>query len=196
MVLTSMKTILITGATGFLGGAVMEKALQDRRIENLFMLVRADNKQDGLQRILNNLRKFDISESLLSRLTEDNIIVGDLAEPESFLQHPALDSVTHIINSAAVASFGNNPLIWKVNVEGTLAFARRMSQIKSLRKFIQIGTAMSCVPDQDEVVEECGLLDTEKSHIVEYTLSKATIENLMREHCPAMPLLIVRPSIT
>lgn len=190
-----MKTILITGATGFLGGAVMEKALQDERIENLFMLVRASNKQNGLKRILNNLRKFDIAEPLLSRLTEDNIIIGDLAEPESFLQHPALDSVTHVINSAAIASFGNNPLIWKVNVEGTLAFAKRMSQVKSLQKFIQIGTAMSCVPNQDEVVVESNLLDTEKSHIVEYTLSKATIENLMREHCPTMPLLIVRPSI-
>ncbi len=188
-----MKTVLITGATGFLGGAVMEKALQDERIENLFMLVRASNKQNGLKRILNNLRKFDISEPLLSRLTEDNIIIGDLAEPESFLQHPALDSVTYVINSAAIASFGNNPLIWKVNVEGTLAFAKRMSQVKSLQKFIQIGTAMSCVPNQDEVVVESNLLDTEKSHIVEYTLSKATIENLMREHCPAMPLLIVRP---
>lgn len=29
-----------------------------------------------------------------------------------------------MVNCAAVASFGNNPLIWKVNVEGTLALAR------------------------------------------------------------------------
>ncbi|AJC65326.1 MULTISPECIES: SDR family oxidoreductase [Dickeya] len=190
-----MKKVFITGATGFLGGAIMEKALQDKHIENIFMLVRAANKQDGLKRILNNLRKFDIPELSLSRLTEDNIIVGDLAEPASFLQNPVLDSITHVINSAAVASFGNNPLIWKVNVEGTLEFAKRMSQVASLQKFIQIGTAMSCVPEQDQVVEESSQLDTEKSHIVEYTLSKATIENLIREHCPGMPLLIVRPSI-
>ncbi|MBX9446562.1 SDR family oxidoreductase [Dickeya chrysanthemi] len=190
-----MKRVFITGATGFLGGAIMEKALQDKQIEKIYMLVRATTRQDGLKRILNNLRKFDISESRLSCLTEENIIIGDLADPESFIHHPVLDGITHVINSAAIASFGNNPLIWKVNVEGTLAFAKRMSQVTSLRKFIQIGTAMSCVPDQDQVVEECGQLDTEKSHIVEYTLSKATIENLMREHCPAMPLLIVRPSI-
>ncbi|MGM3172902.1 SDR family oxidoreductase [Dickeya lacustris] len=190
-----MKTVLITGATGFLGGAIMEKALQDKQITRILLLVRASNPHEGLQRIVHNLRKFDIAESVLSQLTTDNIIIGDLAEPDGFLQHPALNHVTHVVNSAAVASFGNNPLIWKVNVEGTLAFARRMSEVASLEKFIQIGTAMSCVPEPDEVVEESPLLDTEKSHIVEYTLSKATIENLIREHCPSMPLLIVRPSI-
>ncbi len=41
---------------------------------------------------------------------------------------PRLDEVTHVINCAAIASFGNNPFIWNVNVTGTLAFARRMAK--------------------------------------------------------------------
>ena len=53
-------------------------------------------------------------------LRQQHILLGDLASPEHFLNDPRLDQVTHILNCAAVASFGSNPLIWKVNVEGTL----------------------------------------------------------------------------
>jgi hypothetical protein len=62
--------------------------------------------------------------------------------------------VTHVLNCAAVASFGNNPLIWKVNVEGTLQFAQRMAQVAGLQRFLHVGTAMSCSPEPDSLVAE------------------------------------------
>ncbi len=109
-----MNTLLITGATGFLGGAVLESILNKKNAPNLLLLVRADNSVAAVERVKENLRKFNISEERLTALTPGNILLGDLANPQPFLDDPRLNQVTHVLNCAAVASFGNNPLIWKV----------------------------------------------------------------------------------
>lgn len=64
--------------------------------------------------------QINVHEDKLASLKVEDILIGDLSQPESFLDDPRLEQVTHVLNCAAVASFGNNPLIWKVNVEGTL----------------------------------------------------------------------------
>ncbi|WP_417312915.1 SDR family oxidoreductase [Enterobacter sp.] len=190
-----MNTLFITGVTGFLGGAVLEKILTGNRTCNLLLLARAATPEEGLERVKANMRKFNIQEHELNTLKTDNILIGDLADPDGFIQDPRLDKVTHVLNSAAVASFGNNPLIWKVNVEGTLALARRMEQVAGLQRFLHVGTAMSCTPEQDAVVAESAEFRENAEHLVEYTRSKSTIEQLMRQECPELPLLIARPSI-
>ncbi|MGR4049502.1 SDR family oxidoreductase [Kosakonia cowanii] len=190
-----MTTLLITGATGFLGGAVLEKILQRNEKVNLLLLVRAADRETGLARIVSNMRKFNLSEAQLAALTAGQILCGDLGEPENFLDDPRLDHVTHVVNCAAVASFGNNPLIWKVNVEGTLAFARRMARVTGLQRFLHVGTAMSCTPEPDSLVAESAEFRENAEHLVAYTHSKSTIEQLMRQHCPQLPLVIARPSI-
>lgn len=190
-----MKTLLITGATGFLGGAVLEKLLRENQGINCLLLVRAENELQGLSRIRMNMEKFNINERLLSKITIKNILLGDLSESACFLSDTRINTVTHVINCAAVASFGNNPLIWKVNVEGTLAFAERMAQVTGLKRFLHVGTAMSCAPEPGSLVAESGEFEESADHLVEYTRSKSTIEQLMRQHCPQLPLIIARPSI-
>lgn len=113
-----MNTLLITGVTGFLGGAVLENILKQNNGINLLLLVRADNDDAALARVKENMRKFNVSEEKLATLGTQHILAGDLANPAEFLCDPRLEQVTHVLNCAAVASFGNNPLIWKVNVEG------------------------------------------------------------------------------
>ncbi|HHV9220078.1 TPA: SDR family oxidoreductase [Escherichia coli] len=190
-----MDLLLLTGATGFLGGAVLDKLMNNQKNIELLLLVRADSQHTGLERVKDNGRKFNICEDRLHSLTIDNILLGDLNNPETFLYDPRLDKVTYVINCAAVVSFGNNPLIWSVNVTGTLAFAKRMTKVTGLKRFIHVGTAMSCTPNANSLVtEDAAALDTGE-HLVEYTRSKATIELLMRKECPNLPLLIARPSI-
>lgn len=87
-------------------------------------------------------------------LRQQHILLGDLASSEHFLNDPRLEQVTHVLNCAAVASFGSNPLIWKVNVEGTLRLAQRMAQVTGLQRFLHVGTAMSCSPEPDSLVAE------------------------------------------
>lgn len=149
-----MTTLLITGVTGFLGGAALEKILHQETRLDLLLLVRADSPEAGLERVKENMRKFNIAEEKLAMLRQQHILLGDLASPEHFLNDPRLDQVTHILNCAAVASFGSNPLIWKVNVEGTLRLAQRMAQVTGLQRFLHVGTAMSCSPEPDSLVAE------------------------------------------
>ena len=190
-----MKMLLITGVTGFLGGAVLEKILTSDQPAKLLLLARASDPQSGLERVLENMRKFNVPEDKLASLKVDNILIGDLSQSDAFLNDPRLDRVTHVVNSAAVASFGNNPLIWKVNVEGTLQFAQRMSRVAGLQRFLHVGTAMSCSPEPDSLVAESAEFRERAEHLVEYTHSKSTIEQLMQQTCPTLPLTIARPSI-
>ncbi|MBJ9239314.1 SDR family oxidoreductase [Citrobacter braakii] len=190
-----MNTLLITGVTGFLGGAALEAILKSRSKINLLLLVRANNSEAAVERVKENMRKFNVDERALAGLTPQNILLGDLAMPEIFLNDTRLEQVTHVLNCAAVASFGNNPLIWKVNVEGTLQLARRMSQVRGLQRFLHVGTAMSCSPQPNSLVAESAEFRERAEHLVEYTHSKSTIEQLMQQHCPTLPLAIARPSI-
>lgn len=190
-----MSNLLITGATGFLGGAVLARALSDSSISSYLLLVRANSPKEGVERIRNNLAKFGCSAALLNNINEENILLGDLAASEDFLDDARLSFVTHVINCAAVASFGDNALIWKVNVEGTLKFVKRMADVLGLVRFVHVGTAMSCVPDAGTLVTESMTRKPEEEHLVQYTWSKSTIEQLMVEHCPQLPLVIARPSI-
>ncbi|WP_241580362.1 SDR family oxidoreductase [Rosenbergiella nectarea] len=190
-----MKNILITGSTGFLGGAVVANLLQNRVKDRLLLLVRGKSVEEGLNRLKANLKNFGLNESAIKTIAPENIILGDLALTEEFINDSRLNDLTHVINCAAVASFGNNPTIWKVNVEGTFQFAERMSRVEGLQKFIHVGTAMSCVPEPDSLVTE-GVQDSSREqHIVEYTWSKASIEKQMIEKLPTLPLVIARPSI-
>jgi nucleoside-diphosphate-sugar epimerase len=193
--LDTVKKLLLTGATGFLGGAVLEKLLQKHSDFNYLLLVRANTPEQGLIRIRENLAKFYFPNGLLNKIDASHILLGDLAEPDSFINDPRLDDVTHVINCAAVASFGNNPLIWKVNVDGTLAFGKKMAQVAGLQRFIHVGTAMSCAPDADTIVCERVLSEADDAHLVEYTKSKSAIERLLAEQCPNLPLIFARPSI-
>ncbi|AJJ18685.1 nucleoside-diphosphate-sugar epimerase [Yersinia intermedia] len=190
-----MKKLLLTGATGFLGGAVLEKLLLADADFNYLLLVRATTPEQGLSRIRENLAKFYLPAQRLNKINIDHILLGDLAEPDSFINDPRIDDVTHVINCAAVASFGNNPLIWKVNVDGTLAFGKRMAKVAGLQRFIHVGTAMSCTPDAGTVVSEQVLSAQDDAHLVEYTKSKSAIERLLAEQCPNLPLVLARPSI-
>lgn len=190
-----MNIILVTGATGFIGGAILENIINNEICCDLLLLVRASSYDDAVKRVHGNMRNFNVSEEKLSRIDQSNILLGDLGKPELYLNDIRLDNVTHVINCAAIASFGNNPMIWKVNVDGTLALAQKMASVKGLQRFLHVGTAMSCTPEPNTLVAEDSLFIEKNNHFVEYTHSKLIIEKLMRKHCPQMPLLFARPSI-
>ncbi len=52
--------ILITGATGFLGGAVVAEFLAKYPEQTLLLLVRAATAADGLARVRDALRRFEV----------------------------------------------------------------------------------------------------------------------------------------
>ncbi len=125
-----------------------------RQDVELLLLVRASDANQGLERVKDNLTKFSCSAQAIARLTADQILVGDLLAPELFLDDARIDQISHVINCAAIASFGENNDIWRVNVEGTFKLAARMAALPEFVKFVHVGTAMSSAPDHGEIVKK------------------------------------------
>jgi nucleoside-diphosphate-sugar epimerase len=190
-----MKTVFVTGATGFLGGAVVSQLLNRNSLFNLLLLVRATSVCEGLERVRENLEKLETPTAVIDKLTDRNIVLGDFTDVSTFGSDIRFDEVTHVINCAAVTSFGKNPLIWPVNVDGTFAFARRMAEVAKLQRFLHVGTAMACGPSLQSPIRELWDLAPAEEHLVPYTASKAAIEQKLRAELPDLPLVVARPSI-
>ena len=149
-------SLLLTGATGFLGGSVAAHLIADGHGEALLFLVRAETPAQGLERLRDNLRLHCVPESALDTLKDHQILCGDLLDTAWMQGERArLMRVEQVINCAAVASFSKNPSIWPVNVEGTFAFARLLSQSRNLKRFLHVGTAMCCGPQRESPVPAC-----------------------------------------
>lgn len=193
--ITSSDFFLITGVTGFLGGTVVAELLASHSTAKLLLMVRAGSVAEGLQRVRRSLERFEVPAALLDKLGPANILCGDLANVAAFAEDTRLDAVTHVINSAGVTSFGKDPNVWSVNVDGTLAFARRLKQAKGLKRFTHISTAMICGDRPPSVVEEDVSLSINGQHLVPYTESKAEAERRLTVEMAGLPFVIVRPTI-
>ncbi|MDH1010175.1 cationic peptide resistance protein CprA [Pseudomonas nicosulfuronedens] len=188
--------MLLTGATGFLGGSVAAHLIADGHGPALLFLVRAEFPEQGLERLRDNLRLHCVPETELKSLQESQILCGDLLDTVwMYGERARLMRVEQVINCAAVASFSKNPSIWPVNVEGTFAFAKLLCQSRNLKRFLHVGTAMCCGPQRESPVRESWDFPDSEEQLVDYTASKAEIERRMREELPSLPLVVARPSI-
>ncbi|MDH0646906.1 cationic peptide resistance protein CprA [Pseudomonas sp. GD03858] len=188
--------ILLTGATGFLGGSVAAQLIAGGHGADLNFLVRAKSAEQGLQRLRDNLRQHGVSGPDEQALSEAQIICGDFLDT-AWLAHeaPRLMQMDRVINCAAVASFSKNPNIWPVNVEGTFAFAQVLSRSTRLKRFLHVGTAMCCGPQRQSPISESWEFPDAAQQLVDYTASKAEIERRLRQDLPGLPLVVARPSI-
>jgi len=187
--------ILVTGATGFLGGAVAARLIDSPFWERSIFLVRGNNPNAALARLVHRLRSFGISESLLEHVSADQILLGDLNDTTNWKNDPRLLSVTHVIHAAAMASFGRCDGIWAANVDGTIALAASLYGRAPLKRFLYVGTAMVCGAQAPNPVPEDYVPEGIPVDLVEYTVSKREAERALRRDFPDLPLVIARPSI-
>lgn len=192
---TGRDSIMLTGGTGFLGGAVATELLGSSHWPRALLLVRSATPAEGVARLVANLQRFGVDSQELKRIRPEQIVCGDITDSAAFIRDERLHSVTRVLNCAAVTSFGTHPRIWQTNVDGTLAFARNMRRLPALRRFVQVGTAMICGDAPPALVHEDDHPRPAVSHLVEYTASKAEAEIRLREEFGEGPLVVVRPSI-
>jgi nucleoside-diphosphate-sugar epimerase len=189
--------LLITGATGFLGGAVAAQAIRVGDAARLRLLVRAETHEDGLDRIKAILATHGIPEADIARLNPDQIVLGDLENGIAHREAVRFADVRCCIHSAALATFSKNPRIEPINVEGSVKLAKcLMEYANNLQRFIYVGTAMACGTQIDAAhVPERDVLDQDAEHVVPYTASKASAERALRAVLPEDVLIVARPSI-
>jgi len=191
---TGKATLLLTGATGFLGGAIAAALLDSPRWRELLILIRAADAAEGRTRLAQCMQRFALDAALVERIGDHQILCGDLCGAAQFADDPRLAAITEVVNCAAFASFSNHPQILRTNVEGTVGFARVIASRARLRRFIQVGTAMSCGADAPKLVLESYQPPADALQLVPYTASKLEGERQLRE-IPGLPLVIARPSI-
>lgn len=189
--------LLLAGSTGFLGGAILADLLQNGELSvmKVLLLVRATTPTEGVVRVGNSLRRFEVPEELISHIGVEHIICGGLTTTDSYVQDPRLQKVTRVINCAGITSFGPHPEVWTTNVDGTLAFGHMVAKLPHLKRFIHVSTAMICGSMPPHVVKEEMFPQPKLRHFVPYTESKAEAERRLRAELIDCPLVIVRPTI-
>uniref|UniRef100_M1AAF1 Fatty acyl-CoA reductase n=1 Tax=Solanum tuberosum TaxID=4113 RepID=M1AAF1_SOLTU len=146
------KTILITGATGFLAKLVMEKILRvQSNVRKLYLLIRAPNNNSAKERFtrevmmseLFNVAREKIGSENLKSLMKEKVfaISGDISYENLGIKNSELREEMHkeidiIINSAAVTNFYERyDIAMNVNVVGAmnvLKFAKSCIKLKML----------------------------------------------------------------
>lgn len=187
--------LFITGATGFIGGALAARLVRTPAWDHAVFLVRAPHKEDGLARLAHNLRLHGASDDDIDRLHPHQIICGDLMHVADWIDDPRLAHIEAVVNSAAVASFGKHPSIFPTNLDGVLAMAHGLNRRTQLKRFMQISTGMACGVEAPMPVHENHQPSADAPHYLDYTQSKYLAEQRLKAELPHLPLVVVRPTI-
>ena len=188
-------TILVTGATGFLGGAFAADLLALPDWTNVLLLVRAEDAAHAYQRVLRSLARFTTDLDRLGRLQPEQVLTGDFTQPAAFINDSRLAGIRRVVHCAALTSFGANTRVFTTNVDGTLRFVHHLRQVATIERFLHVSTAMICGAQAGRLVREADFPNQRVKHLVNYTASKAEAEHLLRLTLPGFPLVVVRPSI-
>jgi len=188
-------TILITGATGFLGGALAADMLDKPEWDQVLLLVRAEDAAHAYQRSLRSLARFTSNLDLLGRLKREQVLTGDFTQPAAFFNDARLSGIKRVVHCAALTSFGAGHRVFSTNVDGTLRFVHHLRQVAVIERFLHVSTAMICGDQPGPLVYEDEFPRARVTHLVNYTESKAEAERLLRLTLPGFPLHVVRPTI-
>lgn len=191
-------TVLITGATGFVGMEVLARYLE-RGERPVVAFVRAADDAAAKARIESVLWNLygRAGEHYAHRVSA---LAADLTTPDLGLERGHVDrltdSVTTIVHSAASISFAL-PIdeARAINVDGTrrmLDLAQRVNQRDALRRYAHVSTAYVCGNHAGRFGEAD--LDLGQSFHNSYEQSKFEGEQLVRAHTE-LPWTILRPSI-
>jgi thioester reductase-like protein len=178
-----MGAVLLTGATGFVGGEVLNRFLeQDGR--RVYALVRAKDDAAAAARLPKHVR-----------LTA---VAGDIERPSLGLDAAMADhlaaEVTTVVHCAASVSFGMSlEDSRRVNVGGTRRVLELAERCERLERLTYVSTAY--VSGEPDGLFREDQLDVGQRFRNPYEQSKFEAERLVRERAAGLPLQVLRPSI-
>jgi thioester reductase-like protein len=196
--MTNEPTVMLTGATGFLGGEVLARLLE-RHDATIYALVRADGDgpaQARLREVLDSLHPD--AERWRERVVA---VPGDITQPDLGLDRTRrawlAERVDRVIHCAASVSFTLGlDESRAINVDGTrrvLDFAELCAARGGLDSVVHVSTAYVAGTHDGEFGEED--LDLGQGFRNAYERSKFEAELLVRERAAELPVQVVRPSV-
>ena len=170
------KNILLTGATGFLGVYLLKSLLKEKN-HHIYLLVRAENHEDAIHRIKNNIINYGLNEIYdAERIT---VVNGDLAynklglEDEQYRKlAKEIDIIYHC--AANVNFIYNYDALYNTNVKGTeeiikLAVSERLKEVNFISSYA-VYSAMAY--EEGRIVTEQDQLEIEVDGLNPYSQSK------------------------
>jgi thioester reductase-like protein len=157
------KSILLTGATGFLGAYLLDELLH-KTTANIYCLIRCSQTEEGKNRLQKHLEFYSLwQERFSSRIIP---VVGDLAKPLLGLSPAEFNELAGIIdiiyhNGAWVNSARPYSTLKPANVLGTQEVLRLASllQTKPVHFVSTLGVFLSETHDSDEKIVEADIPD-------------------------------------
>jgi nucleoside-diphosphate-sugar epimerase len=193
------ETVLLTGATGFLGMELLARLLE-RGEDELIVLVRAPDEAAAAARIDGVLRR--LYDELPSSAERVRAIPADVAVERLGLspthRREVLSRVSSIVHCAASIAF-DLPLeeARNVNAGGTarvLELAHELDATGRLRRVVHVSTAYVCGRRRG-VFGEDDTPAADASFRNSYERSKADGERILASAGAGLPLAVARPSI-
>ncbi|KAK2926797.1 Fatty acyl-coenzyme A reductase, NAD-binding domain [Fusarium oxysporum f. sp. vasinfectum] len=199
-------TILVTGATGFLGKVVVEELLRLREkhaTKQVILLLRKKDPLDAQARFEQHVAPSPCFASLPKDWKRSiHVIEGDLASTNCGLQacqyERVCQTVTHIIHTAACIKFDSTvPEAISSNVDSSCHILALAKNCDNLQRLVITSTAYVTPPQQGPIYEILGKEEAiaATGHPNIYSLSKCLAEHLICETRGSLPVTIVRPSI-
>ena len=190
--------LLLTGATGFLGGELLARLLE-RSERTVYALVRADSDDEAqlrLQRVIESL--LGSAEPWRDRAVA---IAADMTRPDLGMDAARrrwlAERVTQVVHCAASVSFTLGlEESREINVEGTrrvLDFAELCAARGGLDCFTHVSTAYVAGTYPGRFTERD--LDVGQRFRNPYERTKFEAELLLRERGRTLPVQVLRPSI-
>ncbi len=193
--MAGLKTVLLTGATGFLGTQIARYLLEDKEV-SILALVRGQDAAVAERRLLRNWWEYpELTKAVGS---EVKVVCGDVRQPKLGLNNQEYDSlagkVTHIIHAAADWRLAPVEELRKTNVEGTehvLELAKTINQHGGLERFSHVSTAY-VARSRTGTVAETDLTDA-YGFLTSYERSKYEGEQLVATAKKELPVSVFRP---
>jgi long-chain acyl-CoA synthetase len=184
-------TLLLTGATGFVGMEVLARELRDPA-RNVFVLIRADDDAHATRRLHDTLHSiFGAVQPHAQRVTA---LAGDLEQPGLGIDPALAREITEIVHCAASVSFELTlERSRAINVEGTRRMLELAARCPDLRRFTYVSTAYVAGEHRGVFGEED--FDVGQRFRNPYEQSKFEAEGLVRAAADRLPVTVVRPSI-
>lgn len=141
-----IKTILLTGCTGFLGVHLLYELLNENKYL-IFCHIRADSKDNGLSKIKDSFSKYNLSSKKIDLI---RVFCGDLSKPKLGLSDKEfeflateVDIICH--NGAYVHHLYSYEMLYNTNVQSTIEILKLCS-LKKNKKIHYISTlsAITC----------------------------------------------------
>lgn len=183
-------SLLLTGATGFVGGEVLARIVAAGGDEPVLALVRGRDQAEADRRLAGVLAGLGIPAAR-SRL---RAVAGELTAAGLGAAPGALDGVTEIVHCAASVSWGLSlPDARAINVEGTRRVLEVAERAPALRRLVHVSTAYVAGRHTGRFGEDD--LWTGQAFRNTYEQSKAEAEQLVHDRAADLPYVVVRPSI-